>query len=316
MAGNEARPPLDVWIDTDPSIGVPFHDADDGFALIQAFHSPELCIRGLSTTYGNADLATTTRLLREIAGRFGEPAGISATHVFPGAGAASELGRPTAATEALRFALAERPLTYLALAPLTNLGTLLRLHPEAARRIQRVIFVGGRTPGVRFRAGRWNPYEFTDGNFHKDHAAADLLLAADIPLTLVPVELALQQLLTPRELARIGREGGAAGRYLAERGRLWMNLWRWCFALEGAVVFDCFAVLAATHPHLLGNERRFVTVSHDARTRGVVPPRRVHLLAHPEDAPGERLAREVVFCRDVLPGAREALLSRLLGREG
>ena len=64
-----------VWIDTDPSIGVPFHEADDGFALIQAFHSPELRIRGISTSYGNAGLATTTRIAREIAGRFGGPAG-------------------------------------------------------------------------------------------------------------------------------------------------------------------------------------------------------------------------------------------------
>ena len=75
----------DVWIDTDPSIGVPFHEADDGFALIQAFHSPELRIQGISTTYDNAGLATTTRLTREMAARFGSPAGIDASHVYSGA---------------------------------------------------------------------------------------------------------------------------------------------------------------------------------------------------------------------------------------
>ena len=62
---------IDVWIDTDPSIGVPLHEADDGFALVQAFHSPELRIRGISTTYGNAGLGTTDRIAREMARWFG-----------------------------------------------------------------------------------------------------------------------------------------------------------------------------------------------------------------------------------------------------
>ena len=297
-----------VWIDTDPSIGVPLHEADDGFALIQAFHSPELRIRGISTTYGNAGLSTTTRIAREMAARFGGPAGLDAAHVHPGAASPRDLGKLSAAADALRAALDERPLTYLALAPLTNLATLLTLHPEAARRIERVIFVGGRSPGVRFRAGRWNPYEFTDGNFHKDHAAAAILLSVGPPLTLVPVECALQLLLTPRELSRLGRDGGESGRYLATRARLWMNLWRLCFGVGGAVIFDCFAVLAATHPHLLRTERRSAAITRDATGN----PRDVHLVARPEPGPGP--AREATFCREPLPGARDVLMARLLAR--
>jgi inosine-uridine nucleoside N-ribohydrolase len=302
----------DVWIDTDPSIGIPLHEADDGFALIQAFHSPELRIRGISTTYGNAGLATTTRIAREMTERFGPAAGLTAQNVFAGAGTARGLGKPTDACEALRAALDERPLTYLALAPLTNLATLLILHPQAARRIDRVIFVGGRSPGVRFRAGRWNPYEFTDGNFHKDNAAAAVLLSVGPPLTLVPVECALQLLLTSAELTQIGREGGPSGRYLAAKARLWMNLWQLCFGTPGAVIFDCFAVLAATHPQLLQRERRFVAITRDAQTRTTGNARDVHLVAGVE--PGNHHAREAEFCRQPLPGARAVLLERLTAR--
>lgn len=303
----------DVWIDTDPSIGVPLHEADDGFALIQAFHSPELRIRGISTTYGNAGLATTTRITREMAARFGGPAGIDDSHVHPGSASARDLGKPTAATAALLASLQKRPLTYLALAPLTNLGTFLMLHPEAARRIERVVFVGGRTPGTRFRAGRWNPYEFTDGNFHKDNAAAAILLAVGPPLTLVPVECALQLLLTPAELRRLGREGGPSGRYLATKARLWMNLWRACFGVEGAVIFDCFAVLAATHPRLLETERRHAAITHDPSGKSAANPRHVHLVARTE--PGGTPTHEVLFCRRPLPEARDVLLQRLLGAD-
>ncbi len=302
----------DVWIDTDPSIGIPFHEADDGFALIQAFHSPELRIRGISTTYGNAGLATTTRITREMVGLFGQEAGLTVEHVFSGAASARQLGHATAATQALRAALQERPLTYLALAPLTNLATLLMLHPEEAQRIERVIFVGGRSPGVRFRAGRWNPYEFTDGNFHKDHAAAAILLTVGPALTLVPVECALQLLLTPAELARIGREGGAAGQYLARKARLWVNLWRLCFGVSGGVVFDCFAVLAATHPQLLETDRRGVSIETDLTLGSTTNPRHVHLLARVEM--GDKPVRDVLYCLNPLSGARAMLLERLIGR--
>ena len=302
----------DVWIDTDPSIGVPLHEADDGFALVQAFHSPELRIRGLSTTYGNAGLTITTRIAREMVIRFGGPAKLIEPHVHFGAASARDLGKPTAATAALLNALQKRPLTYLALAPLTNLATFLTLHPKAARCIERVIFVGGRSPGVRFRAGRWNPYEFTDGNFHKDNAAGAILLSHGLPLTLVPVECALQLLLTPRELTRIGSEGGPSGHYLATKARLWMNLWRFCFAVEGAVVFDCFAVLAATHPHLFHTERRFAAIERDPQARAVGNPRDVHLVARRE--PVNEHPREVTFCLFPLPQARTILLERLLAR--
>lgn len=47
-----------VCIDTDPSVqqeGV--HEVDDGFALVQAFRSKELGIRGVIVVFGNAPLA-------------------------------------------------------------------------------------------------------------------------------------------------------------------------------------------------------------------------------------------------------------------
>ncbi len=267
-----AKSMTDVWIDTDPSIGVPFHEADDGFALIQAFHSPELRIRGISTTYGNAGLATTTRIAREMAARFGGPAGIDESACSPRGGLRA---RPWQTHRRHRSpprrggrTPADLPRPRAADQPCHAADAPPRSGPaHRTGHLRRRTFAGG----TRFRAGRWNPYEFTDGNFHKDHAAAAILLAVGPPLTLVPVELALRWLLLPRELARIGREGGAAGRYLAHKARLWMKLWRLCFAVRGRVVFDCLAVLAATHPHLLENERRYVSITRDPRAHAPRP---------------------------------------------
>ena len=39
-ASTVATERLAVWIDTDPAVGAPDRDVDDGLALLQAFHSP------------------------------------------------------------------------------------------------------------------------------------------------------------------------------------------------------------------------------------------------------------------------------------
>ena len=309
----------DVWIDTDPSLGLPFHEADDAFALVQAFHSPELRIRGVSTSYGNASLAATTRIGRRLVERFGGPAGLDVRRVFPGAASATDLGRETSSTEALAEALraGPGPLTFLALAPLTNLASVLRRHPELAARLAQVVFVGGRTPGRTFRVG-WNPYEFHDANFHQDPpAAAEVLRATDVPLTLAPVELALGvPPLDAADLRRIGREGDAAGRFLARAAWPWRLGWRVFTGLPGGVAFDCFAVLAVTHPHLLATEERFVGIHADLHG-GDAPARRrepCHLLASRELGPWTTATkRRATFCTSARPGAKETLLARLAG---
>ena len=112
-----------VWIDSDVSIGSPIREVDDAFALVLAFHSPEIRIVGLSTTYGNAPLGHTTRVAKDIVRRFGAPAGLRVAKVYSGARSASELGRRTDASNALAAALEKGRLTYIALGPLTNLAT-------------------------------------------------------------------------------------------------------------------------------------------------------------------------------------------------
>ena len=58
--------PLRVWIDTDPAITSGNGEVDDGFALLQALHSPELEIVGISAVFGNTDLANTYPMAQEI----------------------------------------------------------------------------------------------------------------------------------------------------------------------------------------------------------------------------------------------------------
>ena len=82
-----AGAPRPVWIDTDPSAIPGGHEVDDALALLEAFGSPELSIRGISIVFGNMDLATTSRLGKQIIREFGPPS----TPVFVGAAGAAHL---------------------------------------------------------------------------------------------------------------------------------------------------------------------------------------------------------------------------------
>src|ERR687897_1658469 len=117
-----AQSKIPVWIDTDPAVGEPERDVDDGLALIQAFNSPELAIRGISVVFGNAPLDRGLPIARQLVRDFGPPG----VRVFAGAAAAGDLGTETEASRALTGALRSEPLTILALGPATNVATVLR----------------------------------------------------------------------------------------------------------------------------------------------------------------------------------------------
>ncbi len=185
-------------IDTDPGI-------DDAIAILFALRHPALGVAALTTVAGNIGLGVTTRNAGRIARRAGVP-----VPVHPGAAAPLQgearpetgihgddglggvhlpepLGPPSdmPALAAMQAILAGAPaatVDLFCLGPLTNLAHLLRAAPGAARRIRRVIAMGGAVdePGnVGPRA------EFNIA--HDPHAAA-LVLSAGLPLTLIPLD--------------------------------------------------------------------------------------------------------------------------------
>jgi pyrimidine-specific ribonucleoside hydrolase len=285
-----------VWIDTDVSIGSPIREVDDAYALVLAFHSPEVGIAGISTSYGNAPLGHTTKAARELVRRFGGPAGLNERHVVRGAGSAGELGRPTEASEALAKTLTNGVLTYIALGPLTNLATFVRLHPREARRIERVIFVGGQEEGTTLRIGP-KGFRIHDANVFKDPRAAAAVLAANIPLTAVPVATASKLLLNRDDLENLQRRGGSAG-YLAGRSKVWLWFWRSIGGTDGGAIFDAVPVLEATRPELLSSEVRYAAMDDTG-----------NLTVSRRPTAG---ARRIRFCTGFAPETKRVVMKRLL----
>ena len=233
-----------VWIDTDVAIGSPFREVDDAFALLLTSRSTNLRIAGISTTYGNAPLTTTTAAAQDLVSRINP----RLSPIYPGARSRRDLGRETAAAAGLAAALGrERNLTYIALGPLTNLATFQLRHRELARRISRVIFLGGMTAETDLRFGAHRHIRIHDANVVKDPEAVRQILRARIPITLVPIAAASHLRLNGQDLDTIGRNS-EAGRYLRQKSRFWLWFWTKFLGTAGAPVFDAGPILAASAP--------------------------------------------------------------------
>lgn len=304
-----------VWIDTDPAMGEPERDVDDGLALIQAFHSPELDIKGVSVVFGNAPLDRGLPIAQRLVREFG-PSGLT---VFSGAAAASDTLVETAASQAIADALRRSPMTILALGPAANIATVLARHPELKSRITRVIAVAGRRPGQRFTTGTTNTQGHRDFNFELDPRAFQVLLDSRVELVLAPFEISSKIWLDARDLDRLGAAGSPSARAIVAPAREWLSLWARLFGVGGFNPFDTLAVAYAISSDGFRCERlpaRIETLADDVTepgVQGVRVERKPYLLA----ANSLRGARaRVTYCATAPAGFKEDLLARLIGPAG
>ena len=297
--------PIDVWIDTDPAIGVPRADVDDGLALIQAFHSPELSIRGVSTVFGNAPAETTYPTGCEVVRRFGPPG--LAVH----AGAASaeperSFDEASDAVRALAAALEQAPLVILAIGPVSNVANLLRLRPDLAPRIQEIVMVAARRPGQEFRSIPQQPIAFPDMNFECDPEGMQVLLDSEVDLVFAPWEVSSHVWLEAVDLDALAGVS-ETGTYIAEHSRDWLAMWTDDLKAPGFNPFDTLAIAWVTHRELL---------THHMVSVWIEPPTGNAVDAKPQllvDLSPREAGRKAIYCSEPSRGFKPLLLERLAG---
>jgi inosine-uridine nucleoside N-ribohydrolase len=300
-----------VWIDTDPAIGEPERDVDDGLALVQAFHSPELEIRGVSVVFGNAALDRGLPIARRLVHDFGPPR----LKVFGGAAKASDSAHETDASRALAAALRREPLTILALGPVTNVATVLAKHPDLASRVTRVIAVAGRRPGQRFTTGTTNAAGHRDFNFELDSGGFQVLLDSKVEIVLAPFEISSKIWLDGADLDRLEASRSAAARVLVPPARAWRSLWTRLFGVDGFNPFDTLAVAYAVSSEGFVCETlgaRIDTLADDVTepgVQGVKVEQKPYLLASSTFAGA---ASHVTYCFSAPDGFKQDLLTRLM----
>ena len=212
-----------VVIDTDPGV-------DDAVAILLALASPEIDLLALTTVAGNVSLEKTTlnaRRLLELAGRDDVLVAAGCPQPLAGpSGDASEvhgsdgLGdllweepkialHPRHAVDLLAELIGPGPLTIVAIGPLTNLATLLERHPGIDRDVERVVLMGG----ASFEGNVTPAAEF---NIWADPEAAQRVLAAHWPITVMPLDLTHQAYLNDGDLEFLRGLGSEVGRRTAD----------------------------------------------------------------------------------------------------
>ncbi len=235
-APETATPPFPrrVWIDTDAACGHTARtDPDDCFAIALLARS-DIEIAGISTVAGNAprDIVQAT------------------THAL-----LSQLRLSIPLDGSLEGALREGPLTIVALGPLTSVAAVLEKNAELAKNVARLIAVMGRRPGHIFHpaesAGGGMLFGhgpvFRDFNFAQDPAAVRQVLAAGVPMSLVPYDAARSVELAAGDLNRVA----ASLPWVVQRAQGWLEYWRTGIGRDGFLPFDLLAAAYVLQPSLL-----------------------------------------------------------------
>ncbi len=144
------------------------------------------------------------------------------------------------------------PVTIIAVGPLTNLGVVLRAHPELSRRIERIVIMGGAVtvPGnvEKSPAAEWNIYI--------DPEAARRVIAAGIAVTFVPLDATNHVPWTERLLRRLATLDQPAAHTVYQMAASRTSL-------AGFYFWDELAAMAAIESNLVTIESMKVRIDDD-----------------------------------------------------
>jgi inosine-uridine nucleoside N-ribohydrolase len=210
-----------LLIDSDNAAGSARGDVDDAFA-IAALLRGGLPVAALASVGGNTSEAEADRNNRALGGICGYEGpylrGVEAGEI------------PDRIDRAGLWAGA--PLRFVALGPLTNLAAVL---DRGA--ISEAILVGSNLTS-RGRFPPWWPHEF---NLTKDRAATRAVFASDLPLTVIPLDVARRLRAGPRELRDLQEP---LGDFLRRHSARWS---RRSLLLRGSRRFPVFDLAAAAY---------------------------------------------------------------------
>lgn len=252
-----------ILFDTDPGV-------DDATALLFLHKHPDVELVGITTVFGNADIERVTHNALYMKERFGlsapvargaglplvrEP-GPSPVHVHGDNGlgnvavpaqVSAEVD-PRLAPQFIIDTLRENPgeVTIVAVGRLTNLAQALAEAPDIAEQAKEVIVMGG-----AFAVGGYNGNvtPVAEANIIGDPHAADIVFGASWPVVAVGLDVTRQVIITPQDLALLHRDGGDAGRFIAEISDFYMGFYS-RFGIEGFYCHDASAAALAIDPSL------------------------------------------------------------------
>lgn len=306
---------LPIIIDTDPGLGEPGSDIDDGLAILYALQSPELDVLALTVVNGNVDASTGTDVARRLLDRLGrddipvlrgaaEPLTRDMAPVralFEGvlghgaASASSDHLGPTSdehAADYLTRAARERPgeVTVIAIGPMTNLALAILRDPEFATNVRELVLMAGSATGYA-----QNVTVVGDFNAYVDPEALDIVLRSGASIRMVGLDQTARVMLTRDDAAGLRATGDPFAEWVADCTDAWIDFLGRAFPnrpehRDACFLHDPLVVAAVTHPDLLTWQDADVRAVTDSElARGLVVANR-GLALEPPGSPNATVA--------------------------
>lgn len=259
-----------ILIDTDPGI-------DDSLAILLALASPEVKVEGITTIHGNCsvDQATVNALsILDLANAKGvmiakgfpiplvQPSMLAAeTHGDSGLGYAKlpePRGRPEVqhGSDFLIERIMSNPgeITLVAIGPLTNIAFAIRKEPRIVEAVREVIIMGGtiRYPG--------NASPLAEYNVFVDPHAAHMVYHSGMPITLVPLDVTYQCILTREDVKRLQKKPSPISRFIDDSTRFYMEFHDEYQQITGCAINDPLALALTFAPELCDYQDLYVDV--------------------------------------------------------
>jgi purine nucleosidase len=293
-----------VIFDTDPGV-------DDAMALLFLARAPQVHLRGITTGHGNGDIENTTRNALYLKDRFQIEAGVYRGAAGPlkgepfappafihGENALGDIALPAEPTSRIGAQTAHQfiidsvrqhphQISIVAVGRLTNLALALREAPDIAAAIKEVVIMGGAF-GYHGHTGNVTP--LAEANVYGDPLAAEEVMGAACPITVVGLDVTQQTVMSGRYLDRLGETAGEEGRFIREISRGYEQFHQTVGLADGFYVNDSCAVAYLLDPSL------FTTISGPVRvvTEGFAAG---HTICSREGAWGSRPSQRV--CVDI-----------------
>lgn len=249
-----------VIIDTDPGLGEPGSDIDDGLAIAFALRDPDLEVLGLTIVNGNVTLATGVHVARNLVDRLGVPelpvvAGADAPltrdmasvralfDAVPGHALAATTGQlrgPNVDIDAADWMIeqVERfpgEITILAIGPMTNLALAIERSPAFASNVREFVLMAGSATTYA-----QNITVVGDFNAYVDPEALDAVLRSGGRITMVGLDQTSKVLLTRADAERMLASPDPFSRWVGECTNAWIDYLALAFPKRPEHAFGCF----------------------------------------------------------------------------
>jgi purine nucleosidase len=241
---------IPIIIDTDPAIGYPGRDVDDGLAILAMLFDPAVEVLGLTVTFGNVSLPRALVKAKELLSR----AGRSDIPVFAGAANRFDLDKKTDASEFLLHCSHQHQnqLRVLAIGPVTNVATA-SISYGFWQRLHSLIVLGGTLSTPQ----SWTHQQGFDFNLRQDLRAARRVFLGAERLTVFPMEPCRTVSLRWQKLYQMYQRGGVTA-WAAKHSILWEMLSPILWRSFGFHPWDVLAAFLLTAPEVFTVQERLV----------------------------------------------------------